>query len=133
VELLPSRNELWIGEHDQLLRFDPAQMAVTDAVRLRNDRSGSFIHALCRDESESRCAVSYALRSRESWVAEPSGGRILLFDVDSFRVAGSVDAPGWVEYLALMSNDRACGQIGQIAPARHPLYPPRAPGERNWM
>lgn len=142
VEFLPQRNEVWIGQHDQLLRFDPARMAVTDAVRLRNDRSGSFIEALRSDTSESRCAVSYALRSRDprnSWAAEPSGGRILLFDVESFRVVGSVEAPGWVDDLALMSNNRVCGRInfemwlGQIAAAQHPLYPPRPPGERNWM
>jgi hypothetical protein len=141
VEFLPRRNEVWIGQHDQLLRFDPARMTITDAVRLRNDKSGSFINALRCDTSESRCAVSYALRSRDprdSWVA-PSGGRILLFDVDSFRVVGSVEAPGWVDDLALTSNDRVCGRInfemwlGQIAGAQHPLYPPRQRGERNWM
>jgi hypothetical protein len=141
IEYLPQRNEVWIGQLDQLLRFDPARMAVTNAVRLRNDRSGSFINALRCDTSESRCAVSYALRSRDPrgpWAA-PSGGRILLFDVDSFRLVGSVEAPGWVDDLALMSNDRVCGRInfemwlGQIAAAQHPLYPPRRLGERNWM
>ena len=141
VEFLPRRNEVWIGQHDQLLRFDPARMAVTDAVRLRNDRSGSFIGALCCNTSESRCAVSYALRSRDPrgpW-ASPSGGRILLFDVDSFRVVGSVEAPGWVDDLTLMSNDRVCGRInfemwrGRIAAAQHQLYPSRQPGERDWM
>jgi hypothetical protein len=44
-----------------------------------------------------------------------------------------------VDDLALMSNNRVCGRInfemwlGQIAAAQHPLYPPRPPGERNWM
>jgi hypothetical protein len=89
---------------------------------------------------ESRCAVSYVLRSRDPrgpW-ASPSGGRILLFDVDSFRVVGSVEAPSWVDDLTLMSNDRVCGRInfemwrGRIAAAQHQLYPPRQPGERNW-
>jgi hypothetical protein len=144
VQFLPTRNEVWIGQHDQLLRFDPARMSVTGAVRLRNDRSGGFIMALCFDASGDRCAVSYALRSPDpegSALMVPSGGRILYFDVESFRVVGSVDAPGWVDDLALMSNDRVCGQLwendkmwlGQIAAARHPLYPPRPPGERNWM
>lgn len=144
VEFLPKRKEVWIGQHDELLRFDPVPMTVTDVVRLRDDRSGSFIMALSFDPSEDRCAVSYALRSRDpggSALALPSGGRILYFDVDSFRVVGSVEAPGWVDELALMSNDRVCGQIlendemwlGQIAAAQHPLYPPRPPGERNWM
>lgn len=141
VELLPRRNEVWIGQHDQLLRFDPARLTVTDAVRLRSDRSGSFISALRCDKSESRCAVSYALRSRDArgpWAA-PGGGRILLFDVDSFRVVGSVEAPGWVDDLALMSNDRVCGRInfemwlGQLAAAQHTLHPARPPGERDWM
>jgi hypothetical protein len=89
--------------------FAPARAG---AVRLRNDRSGSFIGALRCNTSESRCAVSYALRSRDPrgpW-ASPSGGRILLFDVDSFRVVGSVEAPGWVDDLTLMSNDRVCGR-----------------------
>jgi hypothetical protein len=54
-------------------------------------------------------------------------------------VVGSVEAPGWVDDLTLMSNDRVCGRInfemwlGQIAAAQHTLYPPRQPGERNWM
>lgn len=127
VEFLPRRNEVWVGQHDQLLRFDLTRMTVTEAVRLRNDRSGSFINTLRCDTSESRCAVSYALRSRDprdSWAALPSWGRILLFDVDSFRAVGSVEAPGWVDDLALMSNDRVCGRISdqmwldQIAAAR---------------
>jgi hypothetical protein len=86
------------------------------------------------------CGVLRASLTRPTgpW-ASPSGGRILQFDVDSFRVVGSVEAPGWVDDLTLMSNDRVCGRInfemwlGQIAAAQHTLYPPRQPGERNWM
>jgi hypothetical protein len=144
VAVLPRTKEAWIGQHDQLLRFDPTRMAVTDAVRLRNDRSGSFIMALHFSASGDRCAVSYALRSPDpggSPVVVPSGGRILFFDVDSFQVVGSVDAPAWIDEFAVLSGDRVCGQLwgsdkmwlGQIAAAQHPLYPPRAPGERNWM
>ncbi len=141
VELLPRRNEVWIGQHDQLLRFDPVRMAVSDAVRLRNDESGSFIEALWCAPSEKRCAVAYALRSWQPPVAEPGGGHVLVFDVDAFEVVGSADAPNWATEVALMSNDRVCGQLwkdntmwlGQISSAKYPLYSPRAPGERNWL
>jgi hypothetical protein len=141
VQFLPKRNEVWIAQLDQLLRFDPVRMAVSDAVRLRNDESGSFIEALWCAPSEKRCAVSYALRSWQPPVAEPGGGRVLVFDVDAFEVVGCADAPSWATEVALMSNDRVCGQLwkdntmwlGQISSAKYPLYPPRAPGERNWL
>jgi hypothetical protein len=116
-------------------------MTVSDAVRLRHDESGSFIEALSCDPSEKRCAVSYALRSRQPPVAMPRGGRVLVFDVDAFEVVGTTDAPAWVCEVALMSNDRVCGQLwkdntmwqGHISSAEYPLYPPRAPEERNWL
>jgi hypothetical protein len=141
VEFLPRRNEVWIGQHDQLLRFDPVGVNVSDAVRLRNDESGSFIEALRCDPSEERCAVSYALRSPQGPIAEPSGGRVLVFDVESFEVAGVADAPDWVADVALISDHRVCGQLwkdhtmwlGHISAGLHPLYPPRAPGEWNWL
>jgi hypothetical protein len=111
VRLLPRRNEVWIGQHDQLLRFDLVRTTMSDAVRLRNDESGSFIEALWWDPSEKRCAASYALRSWQPPVAVPSGGRVLVFDVDAFEVVGAADAPDWVTDVALLSNDRVCGQL----------------------
>jgi hypothetical protein len=64
-----------------------------------------------------------------------------VFDVDAFEVVGAAEAPHWVSDVALLSNDRVCGQLwkdnamwlGQISSAKYPLYSPRAPGERNWL
>lgn len=114
---------------------------MSDAVRLRDDESGSYIMALGCDPAEKRCAVSYALRSPLGPVAVPRGGRVLVFDVDAFEVVGAADAPDWVSDVALLSDDRVCGQLwkgdavwlGQISPAQLTLYPPRARGEPNWL
>jgi hypothetical protein len=58
------------------------------------------------------CGVMrFAHASQATLGLRSRAGRILLFDVDSFRVVGSVEAPGWVDDLALMSNDRVCGRI----------------------
>ena len=77
----------------------------------------------------------------ETPVAVPSGGRVLVFDVDAFEVVDAADAPDWATDVALLSNDRVCGQLwkddtmwlGHISAGQRALYPPRAPGEWNWL
>jgi hypothetical protein len=110
--------DLWVANHDQIHRIDTQEWRVVDGVRLRNDTSGSFVNDFSFDGAERRCAVSYALRRPDPIegdpqypLAVPAGGRILVFDVDSFKVthASAADSPEWIDEVALLSDGSAFG------------------------
>jgi hypothetical protein len=144
--------DLWLANHDQIHRIDTQEWRVVDGIRLRNDTSGSFVNDLSFDSAEVHCAVSYALRRPEPIegypqypLAVPAGGRILLFDVDSFKVTygSAADNPEWIDEVALLSNGRVFGltreneqwQVREerLVPTTQVLYPPRHPDERIWL
>lgn len=142
VLAFPARNEVWIAQEDQLLRVDLASMSIKSAIRLRADRSGSFIAELATDVGERRCAVSWALRSRSGVVGEPAGGRVIIVEVDDFEPTMAAEAPSWVDDIALLSDGRVCGRlsgypgaawIGTPRPAEIPVFPVRQPNDRNWL
>jgi len=137
--------DLWVAHYDTIHRIDTDSWSVVNGVRLRNDKSGSFIADLSFDPTEGRCAVSYALRRLRRYpglqypLADPAGGRVLVFDVDSFTVTHHARGDGWINEVVLLSDDRVLGRIlpqevwlSALAPARFRLYPPRSADDRDW-
>jgi len=144
----PGRAELWIAQADTIERIDTAASQIIDARRVRNQPTGSFVHAMAFDGDGRSLAVGHSLRHPQPlpgtewpWFA-PSGGQLLVLDADEFRVTHRVEVDHWLDGLAWLSDGRVVahewGETGSLriitpSPGSYELHEPRRPGEWNWL
>jgi hypothetical protein len=90
--------ELWADDYDALLRLDPRDWSILDAIRVQDAAGGNaqlFIGGYAFNPAETLCAV-----------ARPYSGDVVALDTTSFKITHSVAVAQQPLDVALLSDGR---------------------------